>query len=335
MVLVVDTGTLLGATYANLFPEKVGRVILDGVVSPGRYFDLLSWVRSLNEDRRATLKAFGDFCDHAKCPLYSEKESAYDRVVRILSKLKQNPLIFRNTEVTGLITYAMLNFRIQNALYKPSTWARLAEDLKKLDDGNSEELGGYVDLMPKLSEFPKHMADHSSGFQAVYYADTDCTKALSEADVRNLLIETNDQLHPLMVMSLHGDSGCSWKTKDNMRYTGPWNKKFANPILLASTKYDPATPLSSAIEALALMNEGGLNNAVLLQQDSVGHCTISQESTCTINAFREYMLHGKLPAPGTVCQPNIANPFILKKGIAPSAFDRLQESFAIQRPFPF
>jgi pimeloyl-ACP methyl ester carboxylesterase len=334
MVLVVDTGTLLGATYANLFPEKVGRMILDGVVSPGRYFDQLSLVRSWNEDRRATLKAFGDFCDEAKCPLYSEKESAYDSVVRILSKLKENPLIFRNAEVTGLITYAMLNFRIQRALYSPSTWARLAEDLKKLDEGNLEGLEDYVDLMPKLSDVPKAMENHSSGYQAVYYADMDCTKVLGEADVRNFLIETNDQLHPLLG-GLGGNTAYSWKTKDNIRYTGRWNKKFANPILLASSKYDPATPLSSAIETLALMNEGGLNNAVLLQQDSVGHCTISQESTCTINAFREYMLQGKLPAPGTVCQPNIANPFLPKKGIAPSAFDRLQESLPIQNPFPF
>jgi pimeloyl-ACP methyl ester carboxylesterase len=334
MVLVVDTGTLLGATYANLFPEKVGRMILDGVASPGKYFDEVNFLRLHYEDRRATLKAFGAFCDEAKCPLYSEKESAYDRVVRILSKLKQNPLIFRNTEVTGLITYDMLNDKIQGALYVPRRWARLAKDLKKLEDGNLEGLVDYVDLMPKLSDVPKLMENHSSGFQAVYYADMDCTKVLGEADVRNFLIETNDQLHPLLG-GLGGNTGCSWKTKDNMRYTGPWNKKFANPILLASTKYDPATPLSSAIETLALMNEGGLNNAVLLQQDSVGHCTDEQESTCTINAFREYMLQGKLPAPGTVCQPNVANPFLPKKGIAPSAFDRLQESLPIQNPFPF
>jgi hypothetical protein len=280
------------------------------------------------------LKAFGDFCDEAKCPLYSEKESAYDRVVRILSKLKQNPLIFRNTEVTGLITYDMLNDKIQGALYVPRTWARLAKDLKKLEDGNLEGLEDYVDLMPKLSDVPKEMESFSAGFRAVYYADMDSTEVLGEADVRNLLIEINNQLHPLLG-ELFGNSAYSWKTKDNMRYTGPWNKKFANPILLAGNKYDPATPLSSAKETFELMNEGGLNNAVLLQQDSVGHCTPNQESTCTINAFREYMLHGKLPAPGTVCQPNIANPFIPKKGIAPSAFDRLQESLPIQNPFPF
>ena len=61
MVLVVDTGTLLGATYANLFPEKVGRMILDGVASPGKYFDQVKFLRSFLEDRRATLKAFGAF----------------------------------------------------------------------------------------------------------------------------------------------------------------------------------------------------------------------------------------------------------------------------------
>ncbi len=264
------------------------------------------------------MKAFGTFCDQAKCPLYSEKETTYDRITRILGQVKRQPLIFRKADMTGLITHDMLSEKIQSALYGPARWTDLAKDLKAIDEGNMKGLAAYVDVIPKLSEVAKEMETVSFGLKAIYYADMDSSKELREADIRNMLTEANNLLEPLSAKvfvkgQLLGNSANTWKTKDNLRYTGPWNNKFANPILLANTKYDPATPLSLAEETLKLMNQGGKNNAVLLQQDSVGHLTSKLQSACTINAFREYMLQGKLPATGTICKPDVPNPFQVRK----------------------
>jgi hypothetical protein len=281
-----------------------------------------------------SLQAFGKFCDEAKCALYSEKESTFERIVRILSQLKQKPLIFRSPTKTGLITYDMVSWHIQSFLYWPNLWSSLAQQLRMVDEQNLNELSSLVDGT-SLTELQNNKSE-LGGFHGCLCADS--LNVNMSADALGKFIGDKDaKLHPFSIdEAVQGILPCeNWKTANNIRYTGPWNKKFANPILLASTKYDPATPLSSAIETLALMNEGGLNNAVLLQQDSVGHCTTAQESACTISAFREYMLHGKLPAPGSVCQPNVANPFVVKKGIAPSAFERLQEEFAKQRQFAF
>jgi pimeloyl-ACP methyl ester carboxylesterase len=43
MVISIKIGTLLSATYANMFPEKVGRMILDGVVNPIHYFNPIEY----------------------------------------------------------------------------------------------------------------------------------------------------------------------------------------------------------------------------------------------------------------------------------------------------
>jgi hypothetical protein len=282
-----------------------------------------------------SLQAFGKFCDEAKCALYSEKESTFERIVRILSQLKQKPLIFRSPNKTGLITYSEVSSQIQRFLYGPNSWSSLAQQLRMVDEQNLNELSSLVDgtSLKEVQNFKRELG----GFNGCYCADSFNVKMSAEA-LGKFIGDNDAKVRPLSITEgiLPAFLRCdNWKTANNIRYTGPWNKKFANPILLASSKYDPATPLSSAIETLELMNQGGVNNAVLLQQDSVGHCTTAQESACTISAFREYMLHGKLPAPGSVCQPNVANPFIVKKGIAPSAFKQLQEELAKQRQFPF
>lgn len=61
---------------------------------------------------------------------------------------------------------------------------------------------------------------------------------------------------------------------------------------------DPATPLDSAKRLLHDMGD----NAVLLEQSSYGHCSISSYSSCTWKVALDYLLEGKLPKAGTVCE---------------------------------
>lgn len=76
----------------------------------------------------------------------------------------------------------------------------------------------------------------------------------------------------------------------------PWKslKKIhtTNPLLFLSNTYDPVTPLRAAVK-MALKFAG----AGLLEQEALGHCTISAVSRCTAKAIREYLTIGKLPPP--------------------------------------
>lgn len=69
--------------------------------------------------------------------------------------------------------------------------------------------------------------------------------------------------------------------------------------------YDPATPLASARRLVEEMEEG--TNVVLVEQNSYGHCSISSVSSCTYEIVLGYLLDGKVPAVGTVCQLDAAN----------------------------
>lgn len=74
---------------------------------------------------------------------------------------------------------------------------------------------------------------------------------------------------------------------------------------MIGNSYDPATPVASASRLVAEMGEG--TNAVLVERNSYGHCSISSVSSCTYEIVLGYLLDGKVPAVGTVCQVDAAN----------------------------
>jgi hypothetical protein len=97
-----------------------------------------------------------------------------------------------------------------------------------------------------------------------------------------------------------------WKREKNWkRYAGPWNRKFAHPVLVVSSDYDPVTPHTSAQDTTILLNQGHETpNAVLLTNSGMGHCSGGQVSTCILNHIRDYLIQGTLPANGTICNPD-------------------------------
>ncbi|MFI6497812.1 alpha/beta hydrolase [Nonomuraea typhae] len=95
---------------------------------------------------------------------------------------------------------------------------------------------------------------------------------------------------------------CSvWPTMDADRYTGPWNRRTAAPILVMSTTHDPADPYRNARR---LTRE--LSRARLLTVDGYGHGVILNPSTCADRHQTAYLINGTLPPEGAVCTQDAA-----------------------------
>ncbi|KAF8588805.1 hypothetical protein K439DRAFT_1613302 [Ramaria rubella] len=86
------------------------------------------------------------------------------------------------------------------------------------------------------------------------------------------------------------------------RFTGPFNHKLANPIIVIGNKADPATPLANAQKVAQALGD----SARLLVQNSLGHSSLAENSDCTQGIIRDYFLHGILPKNGQVCQTDQA-----------------------------
>jgi pimeloyl-ACP methyl ester carboxylesterase len=145
-------GTLLGATFAAMFPDRVGRVILDGVVDADQYITpvLLDSIR----DSDAVMASFFKYCHEAgeKCAFYrtNDKENNLEaRYYEIMAKLKDNPItaIVPQTKMPMIISHSDIKMVIFSALYSPiAAFPLVAVVLDRLDRGEVDSLGQLIRL---------------------------------------------------------------------------------------------------------------------------------------------------------------------------------------------
>jgi pimeloyl-ACP methyl ester carboxylesterase len=139
-------GTVLGFTLASLFPDRVGRLVLDGVVQPWEYY-AGAWNHDLLQADEA-VQSFFYFCNQAGkdlCAFYENTTQAIaDRFESVLANLRQHPLPVVDDPLVAeptLATYAILKHVLLGALYTPLTdFPTLAELLVDIENGNGTSL---------------------------------------------------------------------------------------------------------------------------------------------------------------------------------------------------
>ena len=87
------------------------------------------------------------------------------------------------------------------------------------------------------------------------------------------------------------------------RYTGPWNRRTASPILVIGNTGDPVTAYQNSV---AMARD--LDRARLVTVNGFGHTEFFNPSTCASSYELRYLITGQLPAAGTVC-PQTVMPF--------------------------
>lgn len=88
-----------------------------------------------------------------------------------------------------------------------------------------------------------------------------------------------------------------WPVRAVERYTGPWNNKLSNTILVIGNEADPVTPYISAKRVADALGD----SAILIEQDDYGHVSIAMRSNCTRSALEDYFLNNNLPTQDKFC----------------------------------
>ncbi|HEY4027973.1 MAG TPA: alpha/beta hydrolase [Candidatus Dormibacteraeota bacterium] len=307
--LGVSYGTYLGATYANLFPSRVRALVLDGAVEPvewatgrdgegSRQPVFLRLKSDLGASR--TLGAFLDLCAAARpaaCQFAagSDREATTDRFQGLMARLKQQPIAVQTSQGTQEVTYALTVNVVNVLLYLESLWPLLSAVLQRLDQGDGSLLLEVVGLLAPPS--PEY--DNTREAQlAVICADADSPRdAYAWPDLAAAADRRAPYFGAYWAWSTVECAG--WPARDAGRYTGPFDRRTAGPILVVGNTFDPATRYQSAV---ALSRE--LGNARLLTLDGWGHTAFSQPSECARTAEIRYLVDLQLPAPGAVCRPD-------------------------------
>jgi pimeloyl-ACP methyl ester carboxylesterase len=283
-------GTKLGATYADLFPSRVGRFVLDGAVDPA-----LS-TRDLNLQQAASfetaLRAYVANCTKSdSCFLGDTVDAGVARIKSFLSDLDATPL---PTKDGRELTEGDAFFGLALPLYSRDYWLLLSTALKSAFSGDGSSLMLLADAY--ASRTGDTYSDNSS--EAIYainclddpWART--TPAQVEADIGDFekASPTFGRAFAWMGATC---SGLAEKTTSKPRAL---HAKGAAPIVVTGTTRDPATPLQWA-KNLA----GELDSGVLVTRDGDGHTAYNSGNSCVDEALEAYLVDGTVPKDGLAC----------------------------------
>jgi pimeloyl-ACP methyl ester carboxylesterase len=295
-------GTLIGQTYANLFPRRVRAMALDGVVDPvaaatGAEAVLASGLA----DTDRVFRRFLALCEAAgpdQCALAGHGPVA-PRVNRLLRRLRHAPIPAPSANPPGELTYgeALTALKLEG-VPKPEQWPLAAVLLEAAIQGDGS---GIKDIAAGATSDQIRMLLQEQG-TALICADS---PARHPAGAWPRVVDRLEAVSRIAgpVVGWINASCASWPTRSADRYTGPWNATTHNPILVIGTRFDPQTPFRNAQRAARR-----LGNAVLLVHDGYGHLSRRDPSACVVQATGGYLVDLTTPPRGTVC-PSDRLPF--------------------------
>ena len=283
-------GTLIGAVYAELFPGRVGRMVLDGAVDPTQDGDeaLLGQAGGF----QTALESYAADCvTKPGCPLGTDVDAGLDRLRVFIDGLDADPLPTDDPERP--LTQSLGLFGILAPLYNKAMWPGLTLALKAaLEDGVGQPLLLIGDVYNQ-----RYDDDYASNQQQVSTA----VNCLDRPDhsAGQLSVEDFERVAPTIAPGFAGAV-----TVDSC---GPWPKaasplpsiidaEGAAPIVVVGTTRDPATPYEQA-QSLA----DQLDSAVLLTRDGDGHTAYGSGNECIDATIDAYLVRGVVPRDGTRC----------------------------------
>ncbi|KAF3389138.1 putative hydrolase [Penicillium rolfsii] len=310
----VSYGTGIGQTYVNMFPDRAGRLILDGTeyVRDHRLLGGFGWT-SLDNTTDAWHDGFLGECISAgpeACALAKPisvhdgpvtLEQLKERITRLLSSLQIRPQS-AYTELGGpsLVTYsALVENVLYPAMYRPANWPSVAQLLYELEAGNATLAATQLDLSwSSHSESPSSPNIPSSSELELLVICSDSYDAPIPDGLdwwdelwRNMTAQSwmagNSRFFAVLPCRHYNTY---WDAPSEV-YRGDLNNTLKTPALLIASPYDPATPLRNGRR---LLNEMG-RNARLIVHHGYGHSSRRDPSDCTDRVAKAYIMDGILP----------------------------------------
>ncbi|GAA3536872.1 proteinase [Aeromicrobium flavum] len=283
-------GTQLGATYAELFPDKVERMVLDGAVDVS--LDAAESGLGQATGFQQALVSYLEYCvDRGECPVGDSVDEAMTRITGLMDQLSQTPLKVRGGRE---LTQGRAFYGMAMALYSQESWPYLTSALRGLTEGNGEIMLVLSDTYFDRKQDGSFATNSGQVIYAVNCLDTD--DAPDAAETKALIPRFRDA-SPVFGASLGwGVMAChDWPIKGT-RPQQAVTAKGAPPILVVGTTRDPATPYAWS-EAMAEQ----LDTGVLLTREGDGHTAYTSGNECIRDAVDAYLTDGTVPKDGTVC----------------------------------
>ncbi|RDW91745.1 hypothetical protein BP5796_01139 [Coleophoma crateriformis] len=295
-------------SFAQLITEECeensGVDVLPFVNTPTVARDIVAIVDTLHAEKRYhndIVEGYFAICEKvgvARCPLAGYEQGVKKTVMDLFDNLYDRPLPVSGNDITGLVTFFDYKSFFYGTLYRPKDWRRFVDITMDLLNGNGSS------FLAATAPGPAGFGTAESGTAVL------CTDAMPATNYS--LTSWSEFVRNMTSLSfIAGDTRSlgtipcrHWYAEPNERWMGTFDDVHLDvPVLMIGNTNDPATPLKSAKRLQDRMGR----NAVLLEQRSYGHCSGSAVSTCTYGVILDYLLDGKLPEKGKVCEVDDAD----------------------------
>ncbi|MFB6819874.1 alpha/beta hydrolase [Streptomyces sp. NPDC056347] len=284
-------GTFLGATYAELFPARVGRLVLDGAMDPS--LDAVELNRDQTAGFETAFQAFAADClKNADCPLGTTSTAdAATRLKRLFADLDAHPI---DTGDPRRLTESLATTGVIAAMYDESAWPQLREAVAAAQDGDGS---GLLALSDTYYERRPNGSYANLMFANAAVNCLDQPSAFADAKAATRAAPDFEKASPVFGRSF------TWAALNCADWPVPATgtphrikAEGAAPIVVVGTTRDPATPYRWARSLAAQLSSG-----TLLTYEGDGHTAYGRGSDCIDTAINTYLLDGTPPARDKKC----------------------------------
>jgi pimeloyl-ACP methyl ester carboxylesterase len=270
-------GTAIGQMLAELFPDRLRAMVIDGVVELGPTGPELAAEQSLGFE--SALDAFIEDCDSdGSCPI---GPNAADAVDELMATVEDEPIPASPRDLgPGELAIGMAM-----PLYDESRWPTFARAIDDALDGDGSGMVALADEYLGLSDTDIYFAVNCLDFawpESPEELLDDGAAAAAEAPHFGEPI-VNDYVRCSM-----------WPAPADPLpdVTAP----DAPPIVVVSTTNDPATPYEAGVRTAERLESG-----VLLTHEGEGHGVVGSGVPCIDDAVTTYLVDLEPPEDGATC----------------------------------
>jgi len=285
-------GTVLGAAYAEKFPTRVGRMVLDGAVDPS--LDAMQLSRGQSTGFQTALTRFAQDCSRTRsCVLGSSPGEVITTINTVLARIDRSPL---RTDRGALLVQAEAITALFFSMYSTDLWPLLEDALESARRGDGTGLAELSALASDRVGPNSYGSNINSAFYAIGCWDSPAPPGrdgLATAARR----WARDAVIPDLARAMSwGNAPCSTWFGHAPDAPRPVTSTTTAGILIIGTRYDPATPY-----AWARNLQQQLPTSRLLTYVGDGHTAYGEGSGCVDRIIDAYLISGALPETGTRC----------------------------------
>ena len=284
-------GTELGAVYADLFPKRVGRLVLDAALDPAISSEQLSRGQ-LRGFQRATESFIDDCLERQGCAIGPTRDQAEQQLTDLLSSVDQAPL---PTDSGRPLTESLATTGMISAMYsEASGWPSLRLGLSQAFNGDGTVLLALADTYAERNNDGTYASNVNSAFPAISCSDRPGSASVAEAERKAAAYE---RISPIFGRTFAwGSIACRDWPVNKGDFPATAVAEGADPIVVVGTTRDPATPYSWSVRLAKSLQSG-----VLVSRDGDGHTGYNAGNACVDDAVDRYLVSGEVPADPTIC----------------------------------